>query len=100
MTEVKDRLREALLINGMTASELAKKSGLNKGAISKYLKGTVIPKQSAIGVMADALGVSPAWLLGYDVPIKEDEIDLNKLNETNRALLTGYFKALLDSQEE
>ena len=101
--EIRDRLKTALEERGMTASELAKKSGLNKGAISRYLKGTVIPKQSAVGAMATALSVSPAWLLGYDVNEKgellQPKIQLYKLNAENQARLLAYYQALIDSQE-
>lgn len=70
MVEIKDRLKEALLKRDMTASDLAKKSGINKGSISKYLRGDILPKQSAIDAMARALYVLPSWLMGYDVPME------------------------------
>lgn len=108
--EIKDRIKEALEIRNMTASDLANKSGLNKGAISKYLKGTVTPKQGAIGAMAEALRVSPSWLMGYDVPMEskfqkmsaelDKVIETNQLNATNLAKLIGYYEALIQSQKE
>lgn len=70
MVEIKERLKEALLKRDMTASDLAKKSGINKGSISKYLRGDILPKQSAIDAMARALHVLPSWLMGYDVPME------------------------------
>ena len=102
MEEIKNRLQEALELRGMMPVELAKKSGVTKGAISKYLKGTIKPKQNAIGAMAEALGVSPAWLLGYDLTPEGDpivRIEYERLNETNRARLLAYYQALLDAQE-
>ena len=103
MTEIKDRLRKALDDRGMSASELANRSGLNKGAISRYLHGTVIPKQSAVGIMARALGVSPAWLLGFNVnedgSAVEAQLDLDALTDENRVRVLAYYQALLDSQE-
>ena len=57
----------------------------------------------AIGKMANALGVSPTWVLGYDVTIDGKEpahIDLDKLNEINKAKIAAYYQALLDSQED
>lgn len=111
MMEIKERIRKAMEVRGMTASELAKKSGIAKGSISKYLNGLVVPKQSAIGEMAKALSVSPAWLMGYDVEMeskKEDTIqklktmifdgDISRLNEPNQARLLAYYQALLDTQ--
>lgn len=102
MADIKDRLKEALENKGMTASELSARSGIAKGSISKYLKGTVVPKQSAIGEMARALGVSPAWLLGYSTSMDGEavHIDTSRLSDTNLELLRTYYQALLDTQEE
>lgn len=105
MVDIRERIKEALEIRGMMPIDLARKSGINKGSISKYLKGEVIPKQSAIGLMADALNVLPSWLMGYDVPMEavtpaEEIIDTSKLTETNRERLKAYYQALIDSQEE
>lgn len=104
MVEIKERLQEALSFRGWTASDLAKASGIGKGQISRYLHGTIIPKQSKIGAMADALGVSPSWLLGYDVNMKgellQPKIELYKLSEENQTRLLAYYQALLDTQGE
>ena len=102
MTEIKDRLQEALTMRQWTAADLSKKSGINKGSISKYLKGSVIPKQSAIGVMAQALGVSPAWLLGFDDKQEDATIkmDIEALSDSNKARLLAYYEGLLASQGE
>lgn len=101
---VQQQLNEALQIRKMTAAELSRKSGIDKGSISNYLKGKFIPKQNAIYLMAKALNVSPAWLLGYELTIdgkaKQSEIDISKLTEENRIRLTSYYQALLDSQED
>lgn len=103
MEEIKDRLKKALADRNMMPVELARKSGLNKGAISKYLKGTILPKQNAIGAMAKALNVSPTWLLGYEVTedgkLLPPEIQLDKLTEENRTRILAYYQALIDSQE-
>lgn len=102
MKEIKDRLAEALQIRDMTAAELSRKSGVDKGSISNYLKGKFVPKQNAIGAMASALNVSPAWLLGFDLTIDGEEpvhVDMEKLNEANKARLMAYYQALLDTQE-
>ena len=99
--KIKERLNEALKIRGMTAAELAQKSGLQKSSVSRYLSGENGPRSLAIGKMAEALGVSPAWLLGYDLTPEGDPIvrlDIEKLTETNRARLLAYYQALLDAQ--
>ena len=123
MTEIKIRIKEALEIRGMTAAELSKKSGIGKGSISKYLNGIVMPKQSAIGAMARALGVSPAWLMGYDVPMEPSNgketmpagtyrgtaslealpnlwVDFESLSDKNKEQVASYIQFLKKLQEE
>lgn len=99
MNELKDRLAEALEVRGILPAELSRRTGVNKGTISKYLKGEYLPKQSKIATMADALEVSPAWLMGYNVPMEPRDIELDKLNKVNQARLMAYYDALIDSQK-
>jgi Predicted transcriptional regulators len=103
MEDIRERIKKALEVRGMMPVDLARKSGINKGSISKYLKGDVIPKQSAIGAMAEALHVLPSWLMGYDVPMEAvtpevTTIDISKLSEENKKRLEAYYQALIDSQ--
>lgn len=102
MEDVKNRLIEALSDKGWSAAELARRSGINKGTISHYLHGDMIPKQSKVGAMAEALGVSPSWLLGFNVSKTGEAlpsvIDLDKLSERNQTKLLAYYQALLDTQ--
>lgn len=63
------RLRGGLDSKGMTQSELSKQSGVSKSSISRYLSGAWEAKQDAVYLLAQALDVSEAWLMGYDVPM-------------------------------
>lgn len=100
---IKERLLEAMKVRQMTATELANKSGLAKSSVSRYLSGENIPRSIAIGKMANALDVSPAWILGYNLTMDGKEIqnvELDKLTEENKTRLFAYYQALLDSQGE
>ena len=66
-----DRIRIALDRIGMTQTELSRKTGIPKSAISQYIKGSFEPKQDRIYLIAKALNVSEAWLMGFDVPIHD-----------------------------
>lgn len=98
---IKDRLNEAMKLRGMTAADLAKKSGLAKSSVSRYLSGENIPRSIAIGKMAEALNVSPAWVIGYNLTIdgQEINIDIDRLSEENKTRLLAYYEGLLDSQK-
>ena len=98
---IKERLIEAMKLRDMTATELANKSGLAKSSVSRYLTGENIPRSIAIGKMANALNVSPAWILGYNLTIDGQEIpniEIDKLTEENKTRLFAYYQALIDSQ--
>lgn len=64
-----NRLSKALIIRNMKPIDLANKSGINKGIISAYLKGTYIAKQDKIYALSKALNINEAWLMGFDVNI-------------------------------
>ena len=68
MAIFKERLREAMTAKGVKAVELSEATGIPKSSISYYLSGTNVPKQDRIFLLAKALEVNEAWLLGYDVP--------------------------------
>lgn len=65
-----NRLREAMQAADKRQADLMRETGLDRGAISSYLSGKYEPKQKAIYKLAQALDVSEAWLLGYDVPMQ------------------------------
>lgn len=65
---LKERLRLALLEADMKPIELSELTGIPKSMISYYLNGKTKPKADRIYIISKALGVSEAWLLGYDVP--------------------------------
>lgn len=67
---IAQRLREALTKAGMKQADLVRETGLDRGSISSYLSGKYEPKQKAIYKIAQALDISEAWLLGYDVPME------------------------------
>ena len=69
LAELKDRLQQALDRKGWKAVDLVEKTDIPKGAISYYLAGKSKPKADRLYIIAQALNVSEAWLLGYDVPM-------------------------------
>lgn len=65
--ELKERLNEALEIRGLRAVDLVELTGIPKVTISYYLSGKTVPRSDKLYKLAQALNVSEAWLLGYDV---------------------------------
>lgn len=69
-----NRLNKAMRIRNMKATELSEKTGISKSSLSEYINGKYEAKQNGIYLLAKALNVSEAWLMGCDVPM-EKEID-------------------------
>ena len=58
---------------------------LGKSALSQYINGKSTPDQEKLVLLARTLGVSEAWLMGYDTnestDVKKESIDLSNLRE-------------------
>ena len=64
------RLRKALAIRNMKQADLCQKTLIPRSAISHYVKGSFVPKQDRAFIIAKALDVNPAWLMGFDAPME------------------------------
>ena len=94
--DMKDRLRAALEIREKKAVDLSRDLKIPKSAISQYLSGHRIIKDSKrLFIIAEYLDVSEAWLMGFDVPmerIKKDDtqkdiVERNEMSESTKALI-------------
>lgn len=65
-----ERLKEAMAASNKRQIDLAQTTGLSHSTISRYLAGTVEPRQEALIKLATVLNVSEWWLWGYDVPMR------------------------------
>ena len=76
MTDFKSRLAQVMAEKNMRAAELSRRTGISKPRLSQYLSGVYIPKADAICAMAQALGISEAYLLGTsDSTLPEKSLD-------------------------
>lgn len=75
MAEFYERLKEAMKTNGVSQTELCSRTKIPKSAMSQYISGAFKPKQDRTYLIAQALNVSEAWLMGFDVP-------MNRKNDT------------------
>ena len=83
------RIAKALSIRNIRQADLAEMTNIPKSSLSLYLKGAYEPKDDRIYIIAKALRVSEAWLMGYDVPMEKSEE-----NNPSEPELTGIDKEL------
>ena len=55
-------------------TDLAEMTRISKSKISMYVNGSHEPRSNNIYLLAEALNVQEAWLLGYDVPMEKNSI--------------------------
>ena len=86
------RIAKAMAVRNMRQSDLAEITKIPKSSLSLYLKGAYEPKDDRIYILAQALRVSEAWLMGYDVPMEKSEE-----NNPSEEQLTGVDKELWEA---
>ena len=113
-----ERIKKALYIKGMKQSDLCRLTQIPKSALSQYISGAFEPKQDRIYLMAQALNVSEAWLMGLDVPMERQvkktspsEADLSegekmllelfrRVPEEQQALVLNLIRAALGNPKQ
>lgn len=88
-----DRLKTAMSLRNMKAADLATATGLSKPRISQYVNGIYEAKQTALYLLAQALNVSEAWLMGYDVPMDRNA----HIKETATPSISKEAAALIET---
>ena len=99
---VSERLQKIMAARNVKQADLARSTGISRGAISNYVLGRYEPKADIIGKLANALNCSATWLWGYDVPmdeaayqasLEENPYELNMLDAFDKLDLNGQIKA-------
>ena len=70
-----NRLKSIMKERKITQTELANRTGIRQSSISDWLNNRYEPKQDKVYIIAKALNVSPAWLLGYDENIPTNQTE-------------------------
>lgn len=94
------RLQKIMEDKGIKQADLARMTGISRGAVSNYVLGRYEPKSDIINKFAKALNCSEMWLWGYDVPIDRKEISPEepKLTEGEKMLLDLFRQIPEDAQ--
>lgn len=66
-----ERLKEVLVIRGITKADLSRLTGISKSSLTHYEKGDWEGKQDAVYKIARAVNVPEAWLMGFGSSIEE-----------------------------
>lgn len=92
-TDSKHRLRELLEYLQISQTEFCNRCGLNQSALSNYLNGDREPRQDKLSMIADAFDIDPGWLMGYDIPMKRQNLVKSDLTHEESHVVTAYRNA-------
>ena len=96
---VSERLQVIMEKRDIKQADLARMTGISRGAISNYVLGRYEPKSEIIRKLAGALNCSYMWLWGYDVPMDEAAyIEENSDNPYALSILESLEK--MDAREQ
>lgn len=100
-------LKQVDILNKTLPLQIKYNVRLAKNDLSQYVNGKVEPNQERIFILAKALDVSEAWLMGFDVPReridKEDNVNeliniYQKLNESRKDNVYRFAEHQLEEQ--
>ena len=96
------RIAKALSIRGMRQYELCQKTKIPKSAMSQYISGAFEPKQDRIYLISQALNVDPVWLMGYDVPMGNEEPTSTAPSDLTACekIMLELFRQIPDNQQQ
>lgn len=106
MDKFANRLIIAMDAAGMSAADLARKLGISDAIISQYRNGKYRPRQDRLYQISQILGVSPAWLIGLDQPVTEEQINselaalIEQLDETEKARAIDYIQYMIARRKD
>lgn len=104
MDTISNRILYAMDKLDLKQSDLVSRTGISKGALSSYISGRYEPKQNNIYLIAKALNVSEAWLMGADVPMarnvkSKNGITINVLGRVAAGIPINAITEIIDTEE-
>lgn len=82
----------------ITQVDLARMSGISQSSISDWLRGKYLPKQDKVDILARALNVSPAYLMGWEKEHKKG-VKIPVLGHIQAGIPVEAIEDILDWEE-
>lgn len=73
---------------------------LNKNDLSQYVSGKTAPGQDKLTILGLALGVSEAWLMGYDVSMERSVTPTAEMSDGRSQEFVELFELLTPEKQD
>ena len=99
-SEISRKIKELRLKRNMTLEQVANIVGVGKSTVRKWETGMIANmKRDKIALLAQALGTTPAYLMGWKEETQQPLLDEPKLTEGEEALLELFRQIPEDAQK-
>ena len=99
-SELARKLKDLRLQKGMTLEQVGDIVGVGKSTVRKWETGMIANmKRDKIALLAQALGTTPAYLMGWDDDKKANSPEYTKLSEGEKMWLELYHRLSSDTRE-
>lgn len=91
--DIMNRIQSKRIELKLSYQDLANKTGLSKSTLQRYETGSIrnIPLDK-LEILANALEVSPMWIIGYDIPTEKEISTKINLDDKTTLLLNSFNK--------
>lgn len=102
------KLKQVDILNLSIPYQLEFNITMNKSSLSQYINGRSNPDQHKLFLLSQTLGVSEAWLMGYDVPMNAEDHNptvtrivevVDQLTENNQESVYEFAQNKLEEQQ-
>lgn len=98
--ELSRKIKDLRLKRGMTLEQVGDIVGVGKSTVRKWETGMIANmRRDKIALLAEALGTTPAYLMGWKDAKKENSPDELKLTEGEKMLL-DLFRQVPEAQQQ
>lgn len=99
-SELARKLKDLRLQKGMTLEQVGDIVGVGKSTVRKWETGMIANmKRDKIALLAQALGTTPAYLMGWDDDKKANSPEYANLSEGEKMWLELYHRLSSDTRE-
>lgn len=98
--ELSQKIKDLRVKKGMTLEQVGDIVGVGKSTVRKWETGMIANmKRDKIALLAQALGTTPAYLMGWEEDKKENAPDDIKLTEGEKMLIDLFRKLPEEAQK-
>lgn len=100
VSNTKSRLAEMMAYFKINQTDIVERTGVPKSSLSLWVNGKRTPGQKQLAMLSEPFNINPAWLMGYDVPMRADEISRRELYNCDAKLIRPSREELMPKDDK